>query len=55
MVPRLLLWGQGRLELKPNELNVLLQLISHRWSVGNDPHPSKETIAQRMGRDPRSV
>jgi DNA-binding transcriptional ArsR family regulator len=55
MVPSILLWGQGRLELEPDELNVLLQLISHWWSADHDPHPAKETIARRMGKTPRTV
>lgn len=55
IVPTLLMWGQAKLGLKAEELNVLLQLISHRWSTENDPHPAKETIAVRMGRDPRTV
>ncbi len=54
-VPSILFWGQGRLELTPEELNVLLQLISHWWSEGNDPHPSKETIARRMGKNARTI
>jgi predicted transcriptional regulator len=54
-VPTILLWGQAKLKLTPDELNVLLQLISHWWFAGNDPHPSKETIATRMGKNPRTV
>ena len=54
-VPSILFWGQGRVELTPEELNVLLQLISHWWSEGNDPHPSKETIARRMGKNARTI
>jgi predicted transcriptional regulator len=55
IVPTILLWGQAKLGLTPDELNVLLQLISHRWYVGNDPHPSKDTIAVRMSKHPRTV
>lgn len=55
MVPSILLWGQAKLDLKPDELNVLLQLISHWWTAGHDPHPSKDTIARRMGKDARTV
>jgi hypothetical protein len=53
IVPTILLWGQAKLDLTPDELNVLLQLISHWWYAGNDPHPSKETIAARMNKHPR--
>ena len=55
MVPSILLWGQARLGLKPEELNVLLQLISHWWVQDQNPHPAKETIARRMGKDKRTV
>ena len=34
---------------------MLIQLISHRWTPENDPHPSKDRIATRIGRDRRTV
>ena len=55
MVPSILLWGQKQLGLSPEQLNVLLQLISHWWDAKDAPHPSKESIATRIGKDPRSV
>jgi predicted transcriptional regulator len=55
MVPSILLWGQAKMKLKPDELNVLLQLISHWWSADHDPHPAKASIARRMGKDARTV
>lgn len=55
MIPAILLWGQAKMGLKPDELNVLLQLISHWWSADHDPHPAKDTIARRMGKDARTV
>jgi predicted transcriptional regulator len=55
IVPTILLWGQAKLGLTPDEMNVLLQLISHRWTAGSDPHPGKDLIATRMGREPRTV
>lgn len=54
-VPVVLLWGQAKLGLTPEEMNVLLQLISHWWFGGNDPYISKDRIAQRMGKHPRTV
>lgn len=54
-VPTILLWGQGKIGLTPEEMNVLLQLISHWWIKSDNPHPSKATIARRMGRDPRTI
>ncbi len=55
MIPSILLWGQAKMGLKPDELNVLLQLISHWWSADHDPHPAKDTIARRMGKDARTI
>jgi hypothetical protein len=55
VIPTILLWGQAKLQLTSDELNVLLQIISHWFYAGNDPHPSKATIARRMGKHPRTV
>jgi predicted transcriptional regulator len=55
IIPTILFWGQAKLGLTPDELNVLLQLISHWWYAGNDPHPSKDRIAKRMQKHPRTV
>lgn len=55
MIPSILLWGQAKMNLEPDELNVLLQLISHWWTAEHDPHPAKETIARRMGKEPRTI
>lgn len=54
-MPSILFWGQNRLELQPDEFNVLLQLVSHWWTKDQNPHPSKETIGRRMGKSPRMV
>jgi len=54
-IPSILLWGQARLGLEPDEFNVLLQLLSHWWSADHDPHPAKQTIARRMGKSARMV
>jgi predicted transcriptional regulator len=55
IIPTILFWGQAKLGLTPDELNVLLQIISHWWYAGNDPHPSKDRIAERMKKHPRTV
>jgi predicted transcriptional regulator len=55
MVPSILLWGQAKLGLKPEELNVLLQLVSHWWTADHEPHPAKATIARRMGNNARTI
>lgn len=55
IVPSILLWGQAKLGISADEMNVLLQIISHRWTPTNDPWLAKSTIAARMGVDPRTV
>ena len=55
IIPTILFWGQAKLGLTPDKLNVLLQVISHWWYAGNDPHPSKDRIAERMNKHPRTV
>ena len=54
-LPTMLFWAQGRLKLTPDEFNVVLQLAAHWWDANENPRPAKETIAERMGKDPRTV
>lgn len=54
-IPTMLFRVQGRLGIGPVEFNVLLQIVSHWWAADAWPYPSKETIAQRIGRTPRQV
>jgi predicted transcriptional regulator len=55
VLPSMLFWAQARLKLSPAQFNVVLQIAAHWWDANEDPWPSKETIAQRMGKDPRTV
>jgi len=55
ILPSILLWGQWRLGLSPELLNVLLQMISHWWEAEEEPFPSKTEIGRRMGKSPRQV
>jgi Helix-turn-helix domain len=55
MVPNLLLMAQGRLTVSPMGFNVLVQLFGFWWDADKDPHPTKETIARRMGKSPRML
>jgi hypothetical protein len=55
MLPNLLLLAQGRLKISHAQFNVLAQLIGHWWDADNDPYPTKDTIARRMGKSPRQV
>jgi DNA-binding transcriptional ArsR family regulator len=55
MLPTIILHRQRDLGLNPVDVNILLQLISHWWRKDNLPHPSKRTIADRLGIDPSTV
>ena len=55
VLPSMLLRGQARLKLTPMQLNVLLQILEPWWSADKLPFLSKETIAQRMRKSPRTV
>jgi len=53
--PSSLLFIQKSLGLSPAGLNVLLHLIMHWWTPSEDPYPSQESIAKRMGVSKRTV
>jgi len=55
VIPSILLWGQNGLKLKPDELLVLLHLISEWNSPGELPDLAKKTIAARTGLGVRMV
>jgi hypothetical protein len=55
ILPSILFWAQGRLDLTPEEFNVLVQLASHWWDANDNPHPSKERLAERIGKNPRTI
>jgi DNA-binding Lrp family transcriptional regulator len=55
IIPNVLLEHQKSLGLDAVDLNILAQLLSYWWSKDNLPHPSKKTIALRMGVDVSTV
>lgn len=55
VIPCALLRGQARLHIGPNELAVLVHLIDHWWRPDAMPWPSKKTIAERLGVNPKTV
>lgn len=55
VIPNLLLQAQGRLKITPVQLTVLAQLFQHWWQADDDPFPSKETIARRLGKSERQT
>jgi DNA-binding transcriptional ArsR family regulator len=54
-VPSLLLQAQGRLGLSAEQFNILMQLADFWWDANDAPHPSKDTLANRVGMSPRQV
>lgn len=55
ILPTMLFWAQARLKLSPEEFNVVLQLAAHWWDANENPRPAKDTIAERMGKNPRTI
>ena len=55
VVPTMLFWAQARLELTPDEFNVVLQIAAHWWDGNDDPWLAKNTIAERMNKKPRTI
>lgn len=56
IVPNVFLQYQAKIfELEAIDLTIVIHLASFWWDVGNLPHPSKKTIASRMGVDPSTV
>ena len=53
--PSSLLFLQKSFDLSPVGLNVLLHLIMHWWEPSEDPYPSQESIAKRIGVSKRTV
>ncbi|GAB3768716.1 hypothetical protein GCM10028796_32700 [Ramlibacter monticola] len=54
-VPSLLLAHLERLALDPLEMLLIVHLISFWWRAGSHPFPSKETLADRIGKSPTTV
>jgi hypothetical protein len=55
VLPSIILEKQHALGLDAVDVNILLQLAVHWWYSDNPPHPSKSTIATRIGVDPSTV
>ena len=47
--------AQRRLRLTPTQLAVLMHLADYWWDVDRKPYPSKQTLAERLGKSPRQV
>lgn len=55
LLPALLINGQNRLGLTPEEFNVVVHLAYHWRTLGNDPYPTKRRIASLMGKSEKQV
>lgn len=53
--PSIILDRQKALGLDAIDINILLHLAKHWWEADNPPFPSKRTIADCIGVDPRTV
>lgn len=53
--PNIIVERQKALGLSPLDVNILLHLATYWWEADNKPHPSKATIAEAVGVQPRSV
>lgn len=55
LLPNVLVTRQKALGLDPLDMNILLHILSYWWKPGDLPFPSKVTIAEAVGRTPRTV
>lgn len=54
-LPLVILLFQGKLGLRPDDLNVLMNYLAHWHAADRMPFPHSITIAKRMGVSPRTV
>ncbi len=55
MIPNVILERQQALELDSVDVNIILHLVRHWWTADKLPFPSKRTIAECIGLDPRTI
>lgn len=53
--PSIILEKQSAFGLGALDINILLYLSTYWWEAENKPHPTKKTIAEAIGVDPRTV
>lgn len=54
-IPTTLFFLQNQLEITPLGMNIILNLVTHWWSVNENPYPAQEALAARMGVSKRSI
>lgn len=55
LLPNALLIHQAALGLTPMDINIILQIARYWWEAENHPYPSKKSIADCIGVQPRTV
>jgi DNA-binding transcriptional regulator YhcF (GntR family) len=55
VLPNVFLARQKALGLDSVDLNIIMHLASYWWKPGDKPFPSKGSIADAMGVDPRTI
>ena len=55
IMPDVFLEHQQDFKLDAIDMNIIFHLARYWWSANNLPHPSKKTIAERMGIDASTV
>jgi Transcriptional regulators len=55
LLPNVLVTRQKAIGLDPLDINIVLHILSYWWKPGDLPFPSKVTIAEAVGRTPRTV
>ena len=55
LIPSVLLRALVRLQIGPNELSVLLQMIDHWWENDDMPFPSKKRLGERIGVSEKTI
>jgi predicted transcriptional regulator len=54
-LPNVIFQRQRAFGLDSLDLNILLHLAGYWWTPGQDAHPSKQTLANAIGVDPRTI
>jgi hypothetical protein len=54
-VPVVFLRHASRLGISMEERVLIMVILSYSWDDGDTPYPSKETLAEALGRTPRSI
>jgi DNA-binding transcriptional regulator YhcF (GntR family) len=54
-LPQIILEKQRALDLSSLDINIILHIAKYWWDADKLPHPSKNTIAEAIGVEPRTV